>query len=108
MTSGTARDALYARLLDVLGENDARTMMQLLPPGDLGELATKPDVARLEERMDRFEERMDRFERSLERFDDWLHDFHGALREQTRSYIVASTASSLTVGALAFAAATLI
>ncbi len=89
-----------------------RTMMQLLPPSDFGEIVTKDDLGRLmdrfEERMDRFEERMDRFEERMDRFDDRLHDFHGALRDQTRSFIVASTTSTLTVGALAFAAAALV
>jgi len=115
MTSNTARDALYARLRDVLGENDARTMMQLLPPGDWDQVATKADIGRLEDRMHRLEGRMDRLEgrvhgleRSMDKFDDRLHDFHGALREQTRNFILASTASVVTVGGLAFAAASLI
>jgi hypothetical protein len=89
-------------------------MMQMLPP-DNRALATREDIGgveiridRLEERMGRFEQRLDRFETSMERFDDRLHDFHGALRDQTRSFIVASTTSTLTVGALAFAAATLV
>lgn len=114
MTSNTARDALYARLRDVLGESDARTMMQLLPPGDWDEVATRADISRLEGRMEGFEGRMDRlegrmegFERSMDKFDDRLHDFHSALREQTRNFILASTASVVTLGGLAFAAASL-
>jgi len=108
MTSNTARDALYARLRDVLGESDAMTMMQLLPPGDWDHIATKADISRLEGRMEGLEGRMDGLERLMDKFDDRLHDFHGALREQTRNFILASTASVVTVGGLAFAAASLI
>lgn len=115
MTSNAARDALYTRLRDVLGENDAATMMQLLPPGDPEQLATKSDIAHLDERMDRLDGRMDlldgrmdRLEGSMDKFDDRLHGFHSALREQTRSFILASTASVVTMSGLAFAAASLI
>ena len=101
MTSNIARDALYARLRDVLGESDARTMVQLLPPGDWDHVATRADISRLEGRMEGLG-------RSMDKFDDRLHDFHGALREQTRNFILASTASVVTVGGLAFAAASLI
>lgn len=108
VVSDRARADLYARLRQVLGDNDAETMIELIPRGHPDDLATKGDIARLEERMDRFDERMDRFEEKMDRFDERLHDFHGALREQTRNFILASTGSMLTVGALAFAAASLV
>jgi len=101
VTQGTGRDALYARLRYVLGNEEARTMIELLPPGGPGALATKQDIEGLERRIDGLEQRM-------ERFDDRMHDFHAALREQARTFILASTTSTLTVGALAFAAARLV
>jgi hypothetical protein len=111
MTSLPARESLYARLRDVLGEVDAATMMQFLQP-DPQEIATRTDIHRLEGRIDqleeRFEEQMDQLERRMDKFDDRLHDFHGALREQTRNFVLASTGSVVTVAALAFAAAALI
>ena len=125
MTSLPARESLYARLRDVLSEDDAATMMQFLQP-DPQEIATRTDIHRLEGRidgldgrMDRLDRRMDRlegridqlqerFEERMDKFDDRLHDFHGALREQTRNFVLASTGSVVTVAALAFAAAALI
>ncbi|MGH8953215.1 MAG: hypothetical protein ACRDX9_17565 [Acidimicrobiia bacterium] len=41
---------------------------------------------------------MDGLDRTMDKFDDRLHDFHGAQREQTRNFILASTASVVTVG----------
>lgn len=76
-------------------------MMDLLPRGDPDELATKADIGRLEDRMERFEV-------VLDRLDGRVHEFHGALREQTRTFVLASTSSSVIVGGLAFAAAALI
>lgn len=116
----TARDELYARLVDVLGDPEARTLMRLLPD-EAERIATASDVAlvrgevedlgrrvgRLEERMDRFEDRMGKFEASQQRFDDRLHGFHDVLRDQTNKFIIVSSTSALLVGGLAFAAASL-
>lgn len=66
MVSESARHALYARLEEVLGGEHARTLMASLPTYPLTEVATKSDVARLEERMERLEERMDRFGERLD------------------------------------------
>jgi hypothetical protein len=44
----------------------------------------------------------------MERFDDRLHDFHGALREQTRTFVAASVGSMLTLSIVAFGPAALI
>lgn len=103
----------------MFGDDAAKAMMDLLSEVTPADLATRADLARVEsslghrmdsldERMDRFEERMDRFDARLEKFDDRLHDLHGAIREQTRHYILACSTSMFTVGALAFAAARLV
>jgi hypothetical protein len=59
-------------------------------------------------RMAGFEGRMDRLERHMERFDDRLHDLHGALREQTRHFILTSTGTMVALTGVAFGAAALI
>lgn len=163
-TTAGARDALYARLQDVLGHEEAQTLKELLPPEGFDALATKADIqvldgrlsgvettvsslrdkvaalddkvagldvkvaaiddkvtgidyrlVRLEsrmdgldQRMDGFDQRMGRFERYMETFDGRVHEFHTALREQTRTFIIASSTSTLLVAGVAFSAARLI
>ncbi len=46
------RHALYERLDEVLDEEHADTMMELLPPVGWADVATKQDLAILEARMD--------------------------------------------------------
>lgn len=114
MSSLCERNILYARLEEVLGAEPAGILMTHIPTET--DLATKSDMAHLEstfdermdrfdERMDRFDERMDRFEgrmdrfeirmdrldARMERFEDKLDGFHGALREQTRTYMFTMT-----------------
>ncbi len=48
--------ALYARLEEVLGHDHADTLMTYLPPEPGAQLATRSDVAVLEQRFDRLEE----------------------------------------------------
>ncbi|HEY7824709.1 MAG TPA: hypothetical protein VIG24_17845 [Acidimicrobiia bacterium] len=50
--SEPARLALYNRLGEVIGPENAETLMSSLPLQPAAELATKDDVARLEERID--------------------------------------------------------
>ena len=73
-------------------------MIELLPQGDPDDVATKGDIRRLEERMDRFDHRMDRF-------DDRLDEFHAELREQTRTFVFGTIGAVLSAAAIAFAAA---
>ena len=117
-TEERARQALYDRLEEVIGDDHAATLMQYLPPHP-SDLATKSDLRELstdlghrmdglDQRMDGIDQRMDRMERHMERFDDRLHDLHGALREQTRVFIAASAGTMLTLSLVAFGAARLI
>ena len=96
--SPSARNDLYARLREVLGDRDASTMIDLLPMGDPDDVATRGDVGRLELRMDRFEDRLDRF-------DDKLDRFHAELREQGRVFVFGMIGAVLSAAAIAFAAA---
>ena len=60
MTAGdAARHSLYSRLEEVLGTEDADTLMTHLPRDPNDTVATKSDIDRLEVRFDRLEARFD-------------------------------------------------
>lgn len=93
MSETVPREGLYARLVEVLGDKHAMTLMRHLPPGDASDLATKQDIGRLEAgmerlegRMDGLESRLDRLEGRLDQFGDWFHDLHAALRDQSNLF----------------------
>lgn len=80
------RHKLYRTLERQLGDEDAQTMMSLLPPTDWAGVATKDDIAALEGRIGAVERRMEALEQ--------------AMRDQTKSYItwmLAAHGSTLTV-----------
>lgn len=101
------RDLLYARLEEVLGAEPADILMRNLP-GDL-DPATRSDLDEVGSvlglRIDGLEVRMDRLEGHMDRFDERLHDLHGALREQTRTFVIASMGTMVALVGVAFAAA---
>ncbi len=73
-SNDAARHSLYAQLEHVLGHEHADTLMSYLPRDRNDEVATRSDIARLEERMDQrfsaMEQRFDqRFVAMEERFD---------------------------------------
>jgi hypothetical protein len=65
------RSRLHRRLEERLGDEEAGTMMELLPPVGWADVATKHDLAHLERRFDRMEGRFDRLEA---RFEAVAHD----------------------------------
>jgi hypothetical protein len=66
-----SRHELYRRLEEVLGMEAATTLIEHLPPAGWAEVATKHDLANLEERIElRFERVGDRFSALEERFDE--------------------------------------
>lgn len=101
MADATARAELYSRLSEVIGVDNAGTLMSYLP-GD--EPATRSDISVLDGRMDRFEQRMDRFEDRLQALEDKIDrrmdSFHSALLYQGRTFAMASVASIVTTAAL--------
>jgi len=130
-----ARTVLYSRLVEVLGDVPANTLMSYLPGG---EPATKTDLTevdqrltfrldkleqrmdkleqrmdKLEQRMDKLEFRMDHLEKRMDRLEQSMENlastFHSALRSQTRIFVLTSLGSTATLaGALIGAAAVLL
>ena len=123
-----ARTVLYSRLVEVLGDVPANTLMSYLPGG---EPATKTDLTevdqrltfrldkleqrmdKLEQRMEKLEFRMDHLEKRMDRLEQSMENlantFHSALRSQTRIFVLTSLGSTATLaGALIGAAAVLL
>lgn len=72
------RHQLYLRLESVLGNEEATTLMEHLPPVGWADVATKHDLQALEERIDlRFEQIDRRFEQIDLRFDNVGHRLDG-------------------------------
>ena len=55
-----ARYRMHQRIAEVIDEETAVTLMAHLPPGGWADVATKGDIARLEERIDRLDQRFTR------------------------------------------------
>lgn len=130
-----SRHELYRRLEEVLGLEAATTLIEHLPPAGWGDVATKQDLAHLEDRIElrfgRVDERFngieERFkgieERIEERFKglDWRFEglderlkggmselratFEHELRGQTATMVFGLVSVVLTMAALAFALA---
>jgi hypothetical protein len=60
-----ARHAFYSVLEEVIGPDNAKTLMTHLPLQPADEVATKADIAHLEARFDRLEVRFDQLQRTL-------------------------------------------
>jgi hypothetical protein len=69
-----SRHELYRRLEEVLGLEAATTLIEHLPPVGWADVATKADVAALEQRLelrfDRIDDRFDRIDDRFSRIDD--------------------------------------
>ena len=118
-----ARHELFLRLEQVLGADQADTLMELLPPVGWAEVATKRDLDGLEERVNlrfelvdqRFEALDQRFEALDQRFeglqDKLLAAFRGELLStvgtQTKTLVIANVGTVLSMAVLAFGAAKL-
>jgi hypothetical protein len=86
------RDRLYSKLREVLGNENTSALIEMLTP-DRDQLATKGDIDRLDQRMEKFE--------------GHLWDFHGALRGQTRIVATITVTAMLGVGTLVLGAVAL-
>ena len=100
-----ARHELFLRLQQVLGAEQADTLMELLPPVGWADVAIKHDLAALEDRMTL------RFEVSEQKL---LAAFRGELLAQSnlisgqmRTLVIANVGSVVSIAALAFGVARL-
>jgi hypothetical protein len=96
-----ARHELFIAAEKVLGSHQSETLMEMLPPVGWADVATKHDLAQLEERMslrfDMVDQRFDmvdqRFEMVDQRFETLTHQLLGELERrlnaQTRTLFLA-------------------
>jgi hypothetical protein len=101
-----ARHELHRKLEEVLGPNEAATLMSHLPPVGWADVATKHDLALLEERMNlRFQSMEDRIDGKLDRL---RGDIFDRMAQQSvtflRATVLSIVGSVLTVASLVFAA----
>jgi hypothetical protein len=86
-----ARHELHGRLEDILGPDEAATLMGYLPPVGWADVATKRDL--------------DVLRRDVAGLSAELRDLRTESAAQVRTFMLATSASVLTTASLAFAAA---
>ena len=86
-----ARHRLYRKLEEVLGAEEAGTLMGQLPPTGYADLATKNDLAALEERL-------------ILRMESLEHRLTAQLHKLARQLVMWTSGMVLATGGLAFAA----
>jgi hypothetical protein len=92
------RHQLYRRLEEVLGRDEAGTLMDHLPPVGWADVVRRSDIEVLRRELERLEERLsDRFSAMLE----------SRLNSQTKTLVGLMTGQVVAVAGLAFAAARL-
>lgn len=118
-----ARHELHTRMADVLGPNEAATLMGYLPPVGWADVATKHDldvvrgdVASLRREVVEVVRHVDGLRDEVHRVSDELHrvrdELRGEIRDlradsttMLRTFMLATVTSVLTTASLAFAAA---
>lgn len=93
------RHRLFSKLEAVLGTEDATALMEHLPPVGWADVATKQDLARLDQGFLHLREHLDDRLETLE---------HRLVSKMFRNILLANSASLLTMAGLAFSAARLV
>jgi hypothetical protein len=93
-----ARHRLHRKLEEILGSEEAGTLMSHLPPLGWGDLATKADVDRLAADVQGLDHRMKADLQSLE------YRLTGAMERMARRLVMWTSSMVLAAAALAFAA----
>jgi hypothetical protein len=108
-----ARHELHRKLEEVLGSEEAATLMSHLPPVGWADVATKHDLAQLEERMSlRFQSMEDRFDGRLARLEGRIDQLRGEMFDRMaqqsdrflRATVLSIFGSVLSVASLMFGA----
>lgn len=94
-SNDAARHGLYAQLEHVLGNDHADTLMAYLPRDRADEVASKSDIARLEERLNtrfdaidaRFDQMEGRTDARFDRMDDRIDRMDDRMDQMQRFYV---------------------
>jgi len=110
----SARQALYNRLVEVLGNQEAAILMQHLPTSELPELATRSDIDWLDHRMEIFQSDLGHLKEWIGKLDNKLDKrmdsveasllaFGSQLQATSRTYVATTVGAivTLTIGILA-------
>jgi len=82
-----SRHQLYQRLQEVLGAEEATTLMEHLPPGGTSRLATKDDLRVLEHKMDA-----------------WRHELRTEIHQTARTLMLSLTTVMVILNGIVFTA----
>ena len=94
------RHELYRRLEEILGPDEANTLMEHLPPVGWADVATKDDLHQLESRLDTKIDNLDT--RLSSRIDTLESDLHTEIADlKTELHSTLRTDAYLTMGAMA-------
>ena len=104
-----SRQELFQRLDEALGPKAAEVLMAHLPPVGWADVATKHDLAALEQRtnmrFDRIDERFSRFEERIEKVEErMIGRMHAELAAQSRTMIFAMMSLIFTAVMLTYSA----
>lgn len=100
-----ARHALHGRLEDVLGSDEAATLMSYLPPVGWADVATKQDLSVVRGDVKALQDAVGDLRDEVRELRSGLEDLRRDSAAQVRTFMLATSASVLTTASLAFAAA---